>query len=63
MSFYIFSKNSNFGPNPNVLAYGFTENRQLAAKTDQNSVFPGCDHHILDRLYLMVSYMSFYRFF
>jgi hypothetical protein len=45
-----------------VLDYGFTENRQFAAKTDRNSVFLGPDTHISDRLYLMVLYMSFYRF-
>jgi hypothetical protein len=45
-----------------VLAYGFTENGQLPAKTDRNSVFHGPNPHILDRIYLMVSYMSFYGF-
>jgi hypothetical protein len=45
-----------------VLAYGFTENCQFAAKTDRNSVFCGCDPHFLDRIYLMSRYMSFYRF-
>jgi hypothetical protein len=46
-----------------VLAYGFTENRQFVAKTNQNSVFLGCDHHISDQLYLMIPYKSFHGFF
>jgi hypothetical protein len=45
-----------------VLDYDFTKNSQFAAKTDRNSVFLWCDPHILDREYLMVPYMSFYRF-
>jgi hypothetical protein len=45
-----------------VLAYGFTENRQLAAKIDRNSVILGRDPHIPDRLCIMVLYMSFYGF-
>jgi hypothetical protein len=31
-----------------VLAYGFTENSQFAAKMDKNSVFIGHDSHIPD---------------
>jgi hypothetical protein len=34
--------------NPNVLAYGFTEDHQFAAKTNRNFVFLGRDPHILD---------------
>jgi hypothetical protein len=34
----------------------------LGAKTDQNSVFLDRDPHIVDRLYITVSYMSFYEF-
>jgi hypothetical protein len=45
-----------------VLAYGISENRQFAAKTDRNSIFLGRDPHIPDRLYIVVSYMSFYWF-
>jgi hypothetical protein len=45
-----------------MLAYGFTENSQFTAQTDQNSVFLGRDSHILDRYYLMVPYMRFYGF-
>jgi hypothetical protein len=45
-----------------VLAYGFTINRQFAAKTDRNSIFLGCDPHIPDRLYIMVLYLSFHGF-
>jgi hypothetical protein len=44
------------------LPYGFSENGQFAAKTVQNSVFLSRDPHILDRLYVMVPYMSFYEF-
>jgi hypothetical protein len=44
------------------LAYGFSEIRYCAAKTDRNSVFLSRDPHILDRLYVMVLYMSFYEF-
>ena len=36
-----FEKFHIFAQNPKVLAYGFTENCQFGAKTDQNSVFPG----------------------
>jgi hypothetical protein len=42
-----------------VLAYGFTENHQFAAKTDRNSVFHGCDPRIMDRLHVMVTDISF----
>jgi hypothetical protein len=45
-----------------MLAYGFTENRQFGAKTDQNSIFLGRDPHILKQLYIMVLHMSFYGF-
>jgi hypothetical protein len=45
-----------------MLVYGFTENHQFTIKTDRNSVFLGRDPHIADRLYIMVSYMSFYGF-
>jgi hypothetical protein len=38
-----------FTQNPKVLAYGFTEDRHFAAKTYRNSLFLGCDPHILDR--------------
>jgi hypothetical protein len=56
-------KKIQFSPqNSQVLAYGFTENHQFMAKTDRNSVFLGRDPHILDRLYIMISYMSFYGF-
>jgi hypothetical protein len=47
---------------PKLLAYGFTVNRQLPAKTDRNSVFHSRDPHIPDWLYIMVPYMSFYGF-
>jgi hypothetical protein len=44
------------------LPYGFSENGQFAAKTIWNSVFLSRDPHILDRLYVMVLYMSFQKF-
>jgi hypothetical protein len=57
-----FEKNQIFAQNPLVLAYSFTENHQLGAKIDRNSVFLCRDPHITDRLYITVSYMSFYGF-
>jgi hypothetical protein len=57
-----FQKIKIFAQNPNVLAYGFSENHQLGAKSNRNSVFLGRDPHIVDRLYIMVLYMSFYEF-
>jgi hypothetical protein len=45
-----------------VSAYGFTENYQFAAKTDQNYIFLCRGPHILDWLYLMVPHMIFYEF-
>jgi hypothetical protein len=48
--------------NPWVLVYGFTENHQPAVKTDRNSLFPGRDPCILDRLCNIILYMSFYGF-
>jgi hypothetical protein len=44
------------------LNYGFNENCQFGAKTDRNSVFLGCDAHIVDRLSIIVMYMNFYGF-
>jgi hypothetical protein len=61
MSFYSFSKKIKFLLKILVLAYG-TENLQFAAKTDRNSIFIGRDTHILDRLYIIILYMSFYGF-
>jgi hypothetical protein len=57
-----FKKIQIFTQNSKVLAYGFNKNHQIAVKHDQNSVFPGRDPHILDRLYIMVLVMSFYGF-
>jgi hypothetical protein len=57
-----FKKIQIFAQNMYVLAYGFTENRQFVAKTDQNSIFLYPNPHILDRLYIMVMYISFYGF-
>jgi hypothetical protein len=38
MRFYGFKKNQIFAQNLYVLAYGFTENSQFTAKTDQDFV-------------------------
>jgi hypothetical protein len=43
-----FKKIQIFCSNALVLAYVFTEDRQFAAKTNQNSVFLGRDSHILE---------------
>jgi hypothetical protein len=43
-----FKKIQIFAQNPMVSTYGFTEDDQLAAKPDQNSVFLGRDPHIPD---------------
>jgi hypothetical protein len=48
--------------NSYVNAYGFSKNCQFAVKTDQNSVFLGHDPHTPDQLYIVVPYISFYRF-
>jgi hypothetical protein len=48
--------------NSKVLAFGCTEKCQFVIKTDRDSVFIGCDAHILHRLYIMVMYLKFYRF-
>jgi hypothetical protein len=57
-----FKKNQISARNPSVLAFGFTEKRQLAPKTDRNSVFFVCEAHIPYQLYIMVHYTSFYGF-
>jgi hypothetical protein len=61
MSFRGFSIYSNFR-SKSIGAYGFTINRHFATKNDQNFIFLSHDPHIRDRLYIMVPYMSFYRF-
>jgi hypothetical protein len=45
-----------------VLGVGFTEKDQLTAKTDRNSIFLGRKAHILDRLHIIVLYISLYEF-
>jgi hypothetical protein len=50
-----------FAHNPWVLAYGFSENCQFPQKLTE-TVFLGRDPHIMDQLYIMVPYMSFYGF-
>jgi hypothetical protein len=62
MSFYRFWKNSNFRSKSISVRLRFTENHLFGAKIDQNSVFLGYDPHIVDRLYIMIPYMSFYEF-
>jgi hypothetical protein len=57
-----FKKIKILSQKPKVLAFGFAEKRQFVAKTDRNSVFLGRDTHILDRLYILVLYISFYGF-
>jgi hypothetical protein len=44
------------------VAYGFTENCQFWAKTDRNSVSPGRDPRIANRLSITVLYFNFYGF-
>jgi hypothetical protein len=61
-NFYWFWRVSHFSQNPKVLAYGFTENGQFGAKTDQNSIFLGRDPRIANRLSIKVSYFNFYGF-
>jgi hypothetical protein len=51
MSFMGFENFQNFAQNPNVLAYGFSENHYFATKTDRNSLFYGRDPYILDWLW------------
>jgi hypothetical protein len=46
-----------------MLVVGFTEKHQFEAENERNSVFLGCEAHILVRLYLMVMYIIFYGFF
>jgi hypothetical protein len=63
MSFYgFFKKNQILAQNPWVLACGFPENHQFAAKTNRNSIFLGRDPHISNWVYIMVPYMSFTGF-
>jgi hypothetical protein len=62
MSFYRFLKNSNFHSKYVGVSINYTENRQFRAKTNRNSVFLGCDSHIIDWLYITIPYMNFYRF-
>jgi hypothetical protein len=57
-----FKKFQIFAQNPLVLAYGFSKSRLFAVKTDRNSIFPGCNRHIIDGQYIMAPYMSFYGF-
>jgi hypothetical protein len=53
-----------FTQNPYMLDYCFTEKKtQFMAKTDWNSVFLDHVAHMPDRLYIIVSYMSFYGFY
>jgi hypothetical protein len=62
MNFYGFWKNSKFHSKSIRVSLRFSENRQLGAKTDQNSVILDRDTQIADWLYVIVPYMSFDRF-
>jgi hypothetical protein len=53
-----FKKFQIFAQNPYVLAYGSSKSRLFAEKTDQNSIFPGCDPHIKDQQYIMALHLS-----
>jgi hypothetical protein len=55
-------KNQIYAQNPLVLAYGFSKNSQFVAKINRSFIFIGRDPHILNRLYIIVLYMSFYVF-
>jgi hypothetical protein len=57
-----FEKTQIFAQIPLLLAYCFTEIRQFEVKTDHNSLFLGRHAHIMDRLYIIVMYMSFYGY-
>jgi hypothetical protein len=57
-----FQKFQILDQNPKVLSFGFTEKREIAAKTGRNSIFLGCKSQILDRLHAMIMYISFYEF-
>jgi hypothetical protein len=48
--------------NPKVLALCFTKKRQFSAKTDRKFIFLSRGPLILDHLYIMVMYVSFYGF-
>jgi hypothetical protein len=53
-------KNQILSQYPKGLASGFTKKYQFAVQTDRNSVFLYGKAQILDRLHIMVSYLSFY---
>jgi hypothetical protein len=63
MVIYIsFFKKYFFPQNTKVLTFSFTEKRRIAARSDQNSIFPRCEAHILDQLYIMPMYIKFNEF-
>jgi hypothetical protein len=62
MSFYEFSYISNFRSKSIGVGLWFNRKSPVCDKNDQNSVFLSCEAHILDRLYIMVPYMSPYGF-
>jgi hypothetical protein len=62
ISFYMFKKNQILAQNLKLLALSFTKNEILWQKLYQNSAFIGHEAHILDRLYIMFQYISFYEF-
>jgi hypothetical protein len=62
LKFYELKKIQILAKNSKVLAFDSTEKCQFVTKTDRNTVFIGRGAHILDRLYIMVLYLKFYRF-
>jgi hypothetical protein len=57
-----FKKNQISAQITKGLEFGFTEKRQFAQKTDQNSVFHNCKAEIPNWLHIMVMYISFCGF-
>jgi hypothetical protein len=55
-----FKKFQNSAQNPKLLAFGFTEKHQFAAKPDRNIIFLGREAYNLDQLYILVLYIDFY---
>jgi hypothetical protein len=55
-----FKKFQNSAQNPKLLAFGFTEKHQFAAKPDRNIIFLGREAYNPDQLYILVLYIDFY---
>jgi hypothetical protein len=57
----IFTVNKCLLPkNPKELVFGFTKKHQFTTKSNRNFAFLDRKTNILDRLYIMVSYISFF---